>query len=84
MSPELPFLAAGAISIVGGIKREGHLPSNSLNAVVGTVVLVIAASATANTRVAPLVHAVGLLVLLGAVYGTVRKFQPQPAKVAKK
>ena len=84
MSPELPILAAGAISIIGGIKREGHFPTNGLNAVVGTVVLVIAASATANTRVAPLVHAIGLLVLLGAVYGTVRKFQPQPVKAVKK
>jgi hypothetical protein len=86
-SPELPFMAAGAISIVGGVKREGHFPSNGLTAVIGTVVLVIFASATANTKVAPLVHAMGLLVLLGATFGTVRKFQapaPKPVKVVAK
>lgn len=80
----MPFMAAGAISIIGGIKREGHFPSNGITAVVGTVVLVIFASATTNTKVAPLVHAMGLLVLLGATYGTVRKFQPAPVKVVKK
>jgi hypothetical protein len=75
MRPELPFLAAGAIAIVGGTKREGKFPVNGMQALIATVVLVVAASATANTRIAPLVHAIGLLLLMAAVYGTVRQYQ---------
>lgn len=67
MNPELPFLAAGGVAIIGGAIAEKRWPSNGLKAVIGTVALVIAASATANTRIAPLVHAVGLLLLLTAV-----------------
>jgi hypothetical protein len=75
MRPELPFLAAGAVAIVGGTKREGKFPANGMQALIATVVLVVAASATANTRIAPLVHAVGLLLLMAAVYGTARQYQ---------
>ncbi len=75
MSPELPFLAAGAVAVVGGTKKYGHFPPNGLSAVIGTVVLVIAASATANTHLAPLMHAIGLLLLMGALYGATKDFQ---------
>jgi hypothetical protein len=67
MRPELPFLAAGAVSVIGGAIHEGKWPDNTGRAVLGTVVLVLAASASANTRVAPLVQAVGLLLLLTSV-----------------
>jgi len=80
MRPELPFIGAGAVAIVGGIKKEGHFPTNGLTSVMATVVLVFVASATANTRIAPLVHAIGLLVLMGATYGTVREFQKKTVK----
>ena len=80
MRPELPFIGAGAVAIIGGIKKEGHFPANGLKAVIATVALVFVASATANTKVAPLVHAIGLLVLMGAVYGTVREYQKKPVK----
>ena len=80
MKPELPYLAAGAVAIIGGTRREGHFPAKGLNAVVGTTILVVAASATANTRVAPLVHAVGLLVLMAAIYGATRAYQTPKAK----
>ncbi len=74
-APEIPFLATGAVALVGGIKREGKFPQNGLYGVVATIVLVLVASATNGTRVAPLVHAVGMLTLLGSVYGTVRTYQ---------
>jgi len=67
MSPELPYLAAGGVAIAGGAIAEKKWPSNGVKALLGTVVLVIVASATAGSRVAPLVHAVGLLLLLTAV-----------------
>jgi uncharacterized membrane protein HdeD (DUF308 family) len=75
MRPEMPFLAAGAIAITGGAVKEHKWPSNATTAVIGTVVLTLAASATANTRVAPLVHAVGLLLLLSSVMATVTSVQ---------
>lgn len=62
----MPYLAAGAIAIGGGAIKNHGWPSNTLNAVIGTVALVILASATSGTRIAPLVRAVGLLLMLAA------------------
>jgi hypothetical protein len=75
MQPELPFLAAGAVAITGGAIKERKWPARATNAVIGTVVLTVLASATANTRVAPLVRAIGLLLLLTAVMATVTSVQ---------
>ncbi len=72
MRPEFPFLAAGAVSIAGGAIQEGKWPSNSVRSIVGTVGLVVVASATTDTRFAPLVRAIGLLLLLTAVMAAVR------------
>ena len=67
MRPEMPYLAAGGIVLAGGaIKKKGP-PPNAVRSVMGTVVLVIVASATAGSRVAPLVHAIGILLVMGAV-----------------
>lgn len=62
----MPYLAAGAIAIGGGAIKSGGWPTNTLHAVIGTVALVIVASATSGTRIAPLVRAVGMLLLLAA------------------
>ncbi len=71
----MPFLAAGAVTLIGGAIKEKAWPKNSVRAVIGTVVLVVVASATTNTRVAPLVHAVGLLLLLTSIMSAVRAAQ---------
>lgn len=71
MRPELPFLAAGTVAIIGGAIKEHKWPSNATNAVIGTVVLTVVASASANSRIAPLVHAIGLLLLLTSVMAAV-------------
>jgi hypothetical protein len=65
--PELPYLAAGSIAIAGGMAREKSWPKSGARAVIATVVLVIVASATAETALAPLVRAIGLLAVLGAI-----------------
>lgn len=75
MKPELPFLAAGAVAITGGAIRERKWPTNATTALIGTVVLTVAASASANTRIAPLVHAIGLLLLLTAVMAATTSVQ---------
>lgn len=75
MRPELPFLAAGATALIGGARRDGGFPDNGIRAVIATVVLVIVASATAGTKIAPLVHAIGLIAFMGALYGATREFQ---------
>lgn len=80
MKPEIPFLAAGAVSILGGVIREKHWPQNGNKAVIGTVALVVASSATAGTRVAPLVHAIGLLLLLTAIMAAVKQQKAKPTK----
>ena len=78
MRPELPFLAAGAVAIAGGTVRERKWPSEGGRAILGTLALVIVASATANTRIAPLVRAIGLLLLLASVMASVPAFQTKP------
>ncbi len=75
MNPELPFLAAGGVSLIGGAIAEKKWPSNGMNAVIGTVVLVIVASATAGSKIAPLVHAVGLLLLVTALMAATKQIQ---------
>ena len=71
MSPELPFIAAGGVAIVGGTIREHGWPSKGPEAVLGTIILAVVASASADTPLAPLVHALGLLLLLTTVMTTV-------------
>jgi dolichol kinase len=83
VSPELPFLAAGTVSIVGGAIAEKHWPSNGVKSLVGTVALVIVASATGSSKIAPLVHAIGLLLLLSAVMAAVKEINSSKAKKAK-
>lgn len=74
MRPEMPYLAAGITALVGGYKRERGFPRNGITAVIATVALVIFASATAETKAAPIVRAIGLLMLMGAVMATVPAF----------
>lgn len=75
MHPELPFLAAGGVSIIGGAIRQKKWPDNTVRSIVGTLALVVVASATTNSKAAPLVHAVGLLLLLTSIMAAVRATQ---------
>lgn len=79
MRPELPYVAATGVAVVGATMRDGHIPPLS-RAVVGLVALILVASATTGTKIAPLVHAFGLLVLLvtvmAAVNITLKKAKP--------
>lgn len=80
MSPEFPYLAAGGVAIAGGAIAEKKWPSNGVKALVGTIALVVVASATTGSRIAPLVHAVGLLLLLAAVMAATRQVTTSKAK----
>ncbi len=72
MRPELPFLGAGVVSIAGGAIQQGKWPDSTVRSILGTIGLVVVASATTGTRFAPLVHAIGLLLLLTAVMAAVK------------
>lgn len=67
----MPFLAAGAITLGAGAAREKGWPKEGVRALIGTVALVIVASATAESALAPIVRALGLLVLLVAILAAV-------------
>lgn len=69
--PELPFLAAGAVAVTGATIRDGKFPALGKTAI-GVVALVLVASATINTKAAPLIHALGLLILMATVMGATR------------
>ncbi len=74
MRPEMPYLAAGSLTLAGGFAREKGWPKDGTKALIGTLVLVVIASATSGTAIAPLVRAVGLLLLLVAVMAAIPAF----------
>jgi peptidoglycan/LPS O-acetylase OafA/YrhL len=80
MRPEMPFLAAGLVSLAGGTARERGFPNEGMTAVIGTVALVIVASATADSPIAPLVRAIGLLLLMAAIMAAVPAFTKKGKK----
>jgi hypothetical protein len=82
MRAELPYLAAGTIAVTGGVARQGHWPDGGTRAVIATGFIVVIASGLNDTKLAPLVRALGLLVLLGAVIAAVPNFHviPKPIK----
>jgi hypothetical protein len=75
MRPEMPFLAAGVVSVIGGAIKSKKWPDNTARAAIGTIVLVLVASASTNTKAAPLVNAIGLLLLLTSIMAAVRAAQ---------
>lgn len=75
MRPEMPYLAAGGVSIIGGAIRQKKWPDNTVRSAIGTIVLVVVASATTNTKAAPLVNAIGLLLLLTSIMAAVKAAQ---------
>lgn len=80
MRPELPFLAAGAVSLIGGAIEQGAWPDTALRSILGTVALVVVTSAASGTRIAPLVRAIGLLLLLTAVIAAVKAANKRKVK----
>lgn len=77
----MPYLAAGAISVVGGAVKEKAFPANGILSITATIFLVIVVSMFSGTKIAPLLHAIGMLLVLGAVYGTVTKIMPSHGQV---
>lgn len=78
--PEIPFLAAGTIAVVGDTVADKKLPEHLTTSIIGTVVLVLVSSASANTRLAPLVHAIGLLLCLTALLAAVKHINAKKGK----
>lgn len=73
MRPEFPFLAAGTVALVGGAIAEKKWPENWSSVLIGTVVLVLIASATNDTKIAPLVRAIGMLLVITTIMAAVKK-----------
>jgi hypothetical protein len=78
--PEMPFLLAGALALTGGIAREKGWPPEGLKALIGTGVLVVVASITAGTSFAPLIRAIGLLLVLASGMATITALQKASGK----
>lgn len=74
MAPETPFFASGALLLGAGIARTGGFPQDTLKAVLAVLALALIASATANTKAAPVVRAIGLLFLLASGMAAIRTF----------
>jgi hypothetical protein len=69
--PELPFIAAGGIAVVGATIKTGTLPKLG-RPLIAVIVLVLFASLTSSTKAAPLVQAIGALLLMATVFATGR------------
>ena len=79
LRPEMPYLAAGAVAVIGGAVKEKAFPANGVLAITATIFLVIVVSMTSGTKIAPLLHAIGMLLLMGSIFATVSaaKIVPQ-------
>lgn len=62
------YLAAGGLAFVGSFKEAGGWPSNGYAVVAGTTALTFLASLTEDTAMGPAVKALGILMLLAALY----------------
>lgn len=71
MHTELPYLAAGTVTVIGATIRDKKVPPLGRVAI-GTLGLVLIASASNGTKAAPVVAAFGHLVLLVAIMVAVR------------
>jgi hypothetical protein len=72
MAPEMLFLTATGVALIGAARAQGQWPDGGLKAVVAGAVLVVFASAMAGTQLEPLAKAFGWLTLIAAIYGAVR------------
>ncbi len=68
--PELPYLAAGGIAIVGATIGDGKLPPLG-RPILGMVAIVVVASLSGGTKLEPLVRQFGILVVIATVIATV-------------
>jgi hypothetical protein len=76
--PEMPYLAAGAVAVIGGAVKEKAFPANGVLAITATIFLVIIVSMTSGTKIAPLLHAIGMLLLMGSIIATVTATKAVP------
>lgn len=77
--PEMPYLAIGAIAVAGATIKNDKVPDLTLPAI-GTIGLVIVTSASAGTRVEPLVTAIGHLLLISVIIATVNVVRTKAKK----
>ena len=83
MNPEFPYLLAGTLSLAAGWKKQGGFPSNGGTAVIATLILVLVASLSAGTKVAPVLRGFGWLLVFAAGSAAVLEFSkaaPKPKK----
>ena len=78
----MPYLAAGAVAVIGGAVKEKAFPANGVLAITATIFLVIVVSMTSNTKIAPLLHAIGMLLLMGSIFATVTATKAIPVSHA--
>ena len=69
--PELPYIASAGIAVVGATIKTGQLPPLG-RPLIAVIVLILFASATSNTKAAPLVNAIGMLLLMATLFATGR------------
>jgi hypothetical protein len=74
-SPETPFIATGLLITAAAIKKQGTVNATAFQGIVATILLTLIASATAGTKAAGIVRAVGILLLIAAASVAVRSFQ---------
>lgn len=82
MRPELPYLGAAGVALVAATVRDGHIPSLTRPAI-AIIVLVVFASAMSRTSMAPVVDAMGKLLLLTTLtmFGAILYRKQQKGKV---
>ena len=84
MAPELPFIGAALVALATGVRRTGGFPPNGIRMLIALSVLVIVASATATTKLAPLVRALGVVLLLTSILAFGQTLDLTPRRASSK
>lgn len=67
-NPEYLVMGAGGLALAGGFATERGFPSNGVRVVTATIVLVLIVSTVKNSRIAPIVTGLAMLMLLASAY----------------
>ena len=79
LRPEMPYLAAAGVTVAASTYASGHLPALGKVAL-GVIGIIVVASATTGTKLAPVMQALGYLVLLAVLMRSATMFNKKGSK----
>lgn len=82
MGPELPFIGATIVALVSAVRLEGRWPDGGIKTLIAAAVVIVVASATHGTSLAPLARALGITTLIASILAFGRTLARKPNRAA--